>query len=182
MGERLRKIAECFALGPCLLCIKSEMVGIAQHTFEEQRGLIQFFWIGLTCACQRLYEPEGAHVERALLTRKSIDTGIRRVAVHETVADEATLAGALEDRIYRAEHAGIVWSHKKNQRHDQKGSIQVFAPIELCKRATLFVPAARHNLLVNAIALLDPSRTIRGQSTFVRQAHTAIQGDPVHHF
>src|SRR5215468_9646722 len=182
MGERLRKIAECFALGPCLLCIKPEMVGIAQHTFEEQHGLIQFFWIGLTCACQRLHKPEGAHVERALLARKSIDTGVRGIAVYETVADEATLAGAFEDRIYRADHAGIVWSHKENQRHYQKGSIQVFAPIELRKRATLFVPATRHDLLVNAIALLYPSRTIRGQSTFVRQPHAAIQCHPVHDF
>src|SRR5262245_61251189 len=103
MRERLRKIPESLALGPGLLRVKPEMVGIAQHTFEEQHGLIQFFWIGLTCARQGLHEPERAHVESAFLARKSIDTGVRRVAVHETVADETTLAGALEDRFYRAE-------------------------------------------------------------------------------
>src|SRR5689334_15927809 len=134
MGERLREITKRFSLGPRLFCIQPEMVGITQHSFEEEHGLIQFFWIGLTRACQRLYEPEGAHVERTFLARKSIDTGVRRVAVNETVADETTLAGALENSIYRAEHAGIVRSHKENQRHNKKGGIQVFAPIELCKR------------------------------------------------
>src|SRR5258708_23609649 len=158
------------------------MVGITQHSLEEDHGLIRFFWYGLSRACKRLYKPEGAHVERAFLTGKPIDTGVRRVAVHETVADETTLAGALENSIYRAEHAGIVRSHKENQGHDKKGGIQVFAPIELCKRATLFVPAARHDLLVDAISLLNPPRTIRGQGTFVRQAHSAIQCDPVHDF
>src|SRR5215470_14695358 len=141
MGERLRKIAKRFALRPGLLCVKAKMVGITQHTLEEQHGLIQLFWIRLTCARQRLNEPERAHVECAFLARESINTGVGRVAVHKTVADKATLAGALENRIYRAEHPGIVRSHKENQRHNQKGGIQVVAPIELCKRASLFVPA-----------------------------------------
>src|SRR6516164_604525 len=158
------------------------MIGVTDHAFEEEHGLIKFLRLGLARAGQRLYEPERAHVERTLLTGKSIDTGVWRVTVHETVADETTLAGALENSIYRAEHAGIVRSHKENQRHDKKGGIQVFAPIELCKRATLFVPAARHDFLVDAIALLDPPRTICWQGAFVRQAHTAIQSNPVHDF
>src|SRR5262245_42142715 len=125
MRERLRKISKSLALGPGLLLVKLKMVGITQHAFEEQHGLIEFFWIGLTRVRQRLYEPEGAHVERLFLARKSIDTGVRRVAVHKTVADEATLAGALEDRIYCAKHAGIIRGHKENQRHDKQGGIQV---------------------------------------------------------
>src|SRR6516164_9866432 len=158
------------------------MIGVTDHAFEEEHGLIKFLRLGLARAGQRLYEPERAHVERTLLTGKSIDTGVWRVTVHETVADETTVAGALENCIYRAEHAGIVRSHKENQRHDKKGGIQVFASIELCKRATLLVPAGRHHLLVDAIALLDPSWAIRGQSTFVRQTHTAVQCHPVHDF
>src|SRR5215469_9881139 len=159
MRERLRKIAEGLALRPGLLCVKPQMVGITQHAFEEEHGLIQLFRAGLTGACQRLHEPEGAHVESALLARKPIDTRVRRVAVHETVTDETTLAGALENGIYCAEHAGIVGSHEKNQRHNQKRRIQVLAPIELSERAPLLIPAARHHFLIDAIPLQDPLRT-----------------------
>ena len=58
MGERLWKIAQRFTLGPCLLCVKPEMVGVTEHSLEEQHGLIKFFRISLTRTCQRLYEPE----------------------------------------------------------------------------------------------------------------------------
>src|SRR6516165_4706773 len=107
------------------------MVGITEHSFEEDYGLIQLLGIGLTRACQRFDQPEGAHVERAFLARKTIDAGVWRVAVHQTVADQTTPAGPLENSFYCAEHAGIVRSHKENQRHDEKGGIQVFASIEL---------------------------------------------------
>src|SRR5215472_13843842 len=99
MGERLRKIAQSLALGPCLLCVKPQMVGITQHTFEEQHGLIQFSRASLTGACQRLHEPEGAHVECALLARKSVNPAAWRIAIYETVANKTTLAWAFQDRI-----------------------------------------------------------------------------------
>src|SRR5215467_5193100 len=137
MRERLRKIAEGLALRPGLLCVKPEMVGITQHAFEEQHGLIQFFRAGLTGARQGLHEPEGAHVEGTFLARKSIDTGVRRVAVHKTVADETTLAGALENGIYCAEHARIVRGHKENKGHNQERRIQILASVELRERAPL---------------------------------------------
>lgn len=58
MGERLWKIAQRFTLCPCLLCIKPEMVGITEHSFEEKHGLIKLFWLSLTRTRQRLYEPK----------------------------------------------------------------------------------------------------------------------------
>src|ERR1700745_2293244 len=58
MRKRLWKIAQRLALGPRLLCVKPQMVGITQHTLEEEHGLIKFFRLGLTRACQCFYEPE----------------------------------------------------------------------------------------------------------------------------
>src|ERR1700758_2412994 len=75
MGKGLGKVAQRLALRPCLLCIKPKMIRVSQHTFKQQTGLIQFFGICLTGARQRFHEPKGAHVERALLTRESVNTG-----------------------------------------------------------------------------------------------------------
>jgi len=81
MGKRLRKIAQRLALRTCLFCVKPKMVGITEHSFEKEHGLIKFLRPSLTRARQRLYEPERTHVERTFLARKSINTGVRRVAV-----------------------------------------------------------------------------------------------------
>src|SRR5262245_30553151 len=94
MCESLREIAECLSLRSCLLGVESEMVGVTQHAFEQEPRLIELLRYGLTRAGQRFHKPEGAHVERALLARKPVNAGLCRVAVHEAVADETTLARA----------------------------------------------------------------------------------------
>src|SRR5215469_14324833 len=139
MGEGLRKIAERLALRSRLLGVKPEMIGVTQHALKEEHGLIQFLRISLTRARQRLDKPKGAHVERPFLAGESVNSRVGRVAVNETVADETTLAWALENRVYCAEHPRIVWRHKENQRHNQKRSVQILAPIELSKRAALLI-------------------------------------------
>ena len=58
MGKRLWEIAQRFTLGPCLLCVKTEMIRITEHSFEEEHGLIEFLRLALARACQRLYQPE----------------------------------------------------------------------------------------------------------------------------
>src|SRR5215472_4163782 len=180
MCEGLGKISQRLALSTCLLGVKPEMIGVTQHPFKQEHGLIKFLRISLTCARQRLHQPKGAHVERSFFARKSVNSGVRRVAEYKTVADETTLAWALENGVYCAEHPRIVRSHKENQRHNQKRSVQVLAPIELSKRATLLIPAARHYLFIDAIPFLDPLRSVCRQGAFVRQTHTPIQSNPVH--
>src|SRR6266508_3059413 len=141
---------------------------------------MELFRDSLTRPRQRLREPEGAHVEGALLARKSVNPRLRRIAVHEAVTDETAAAWLLKDSSYRAEHPRIVRGHEENQRHDQKRGIQVLAPVELGKGATLLVPAAGHHFLVDAIPLVDPLRAICRQRAFVRQPDAAIQRNPIH--
>jgi hypothetical protein len=50
INARWVKIAQRFALRSYLLCVKAKMVGIAQDTFEQEHGLIQFFRDVLACA------------------------------------------------------------------------------------------------------------------------------------
>ena len=97
MCERLREIAKRLALWPGLLSIKSEMIGITQHAFEQESGLIEFFRNSLTGAGQRFYQPKRTHVEGALLARQSVNTRLWWITVHEAIAEETATARALID-------------------------------------------------------------------------------------
>jgi hypothetical protein len=79
------------ALRPGLLCIKPKMIRIAKHPLKEQPGLIQPFGIRQACACQRFHKPKGTH--GTFLARESVNSGIRRIAMHEAVADKAPRLG-----------------------------------------------------------------------------------------
>src|SRR5262245_59427202 len=114
MSERLREIAERLSLRPCLFGVESEMVGIAQHAFEQEPRLIKLLRYGLTRASQRFYEPERAHVKRAFLARKPVNTGLRRVTVHKAVADQTTVARAFEHGRNGAQHPRIIRGHKEH--------------------------------------------------------------------
>ena len=50
MREGLGKIAERFALRAGLLGVESQMIGVAQHAFEQEPGLVEPFGIGLSGA------------------------------------------------------------------------------------------------------------------------------------
>jgi hypothetical protein len=128
MSEGLGTIAQRLALRPGLLCIKPKMIRIAQHPFEQQSGLVQPFGIRQACPCQRFHEPKGAHVKSTFLARESVNTGLRRTAMHEAVADKATVTGALKDGVYGAEHPGIGRSHEEDERHNKEGGVEVSLP------------------------------------------------------
>jgi len=98
MSEGLGEIAQRLALRPGLLCIKPKMIRIAQHPFKQQSGLIQPFGIRQACACQRFHKPKGAHVKSTFLARESVNTGMRRIAMHEAVADKAPVTDRYETR------------------------------------------------------------------------------------
>src|SRR5882724_3140143 len=118
MSEGLRKIAQSLSLRTYLFCVKPEMIRITQHSLKHKPGLVELFRDSLTRSRKRLHKPERAHVESALLTRKSVNARLRRVSVDQAVTDETAVAWALKDRIQGAEHPRIVWGHEKYQRHD----------------------------------------------------------------
>src|SRR6202158_3644679 len=110
------------------------MIGITQHAFKQQPGLIQLFGICQTCAGQRLYEPEGAHIECAFLAWKSVNAGLRRIAIYKAIADQAPKAGIFEDGAYGAQHPWIGRRHEEDERHDKERGIQVLTTVKLRKR------------------------------------------------
>src|SRR5215831_17023998 len=181
MCKSLREIAERLALWSGLLCIKSQMIGITQHAFKQESGLGKFLGNCLTCTSQRFDEPKRAHIEGSLFTRQPVNTRTRWITVHEAIAQETLTARALIDSVDGAQHPGIVRSHEKYQRHDEKRGVQIIASVRLSECATLFVPTASHDFFVDAIALADPLLAIRRQGTFVCEPLAAIQCYPIHH-
>src|SRR5258706_3279603 len=158
------------------------MIGIAQHTFKQQPGVIQFFGICLTCSRQRLDEPKRAHVESPFLARQSVDIAVPRIAMHKAVADETSMAGTCKDSVYGAEHPRISRSHEEHERHNKERRVQVLAAVKLRKRVALLVPALGHYFFVDTIPFAYPLSAVGGKCTLVGQPQTAIQGYPVHDF
>src|ERR1035438_320213 len=107
------------------------MIGITQHTFKQQSGLIELFGICQTCARQRLHQPKGAHVKSAFLSWESVNPGLRRITMHKAVADEASMARTFKDSVYGAEHPRIGWSHEEDERHNKERRVQVLAAVKL---------------------------------------------------
>lgn len=89
------------------------MIGVPQHPFKEQPGLIQLFGKSQTRTRQRLYEPKRTQIEGAFLSREPVNAGLRRIAIYQAVADEAAMAGIFEDGADGAEHPRIVRAMKK---------------------------------------------------------------------
>src|ERR1700687_2390559 len=117
------------------------MIGIPQYTFKQQPGFIQLFGECQTRARQRLHKPKRTHVESAFLSRKSINAGLRRIAIDKAVADETSISRILEDGVYCADHPRIGGRHEEHERHDKERGIQILTAVELRKRAAFLVPA-----------------------------------------
>src|SRR6202047_5233442 len=156
------------------------MVGITQYTLKQKPGLIQLFGIRQTGAGQRFHQPKRAHVESAFLSRKSINPGLRRIAIDKAIADETSFSRILEDGVYCAEHPRIGWSHEEDERHNKERRVQVLAAVKLGKRFALVVPALGHYFFVDTVPLSRPFRAIGWKRTLFGQTDAAIQGNPVH--
>src|SRR6202140_324850 len=124
------------------------MVGITQYTLKQKPGLIQLFGIRQTGASQRFHQPKRAHVESAFLSRKSINAGLRRIAIHKAIADETSISRILEDGVYGADHSRIGGCHEEDERHDKERRIQVLTAVKLRKGVAFLVPASGHHLFV----------------------------------
>src|SRR6202049_4980811 len=156
------------------------MVGITQHTLKQKPGLIQLFDIRQTGPGQRFHQPKRAHVESAFFSRKSINAGLRRIAIDKAVADQTSISRILEDGVYGADHPRISGRHEENQWHDKERGIQVLTAVKLCKRLALLVPALGHYFFIDTVPLSRPFRAIAWKRTLLCQPDAAIQGNPVH--
>src|SRR5882762_2309540 len=131
--------------------------------------MIQFFGICLTRSRQRLYEPKRAHVESPFLAWQTVNTGLRRIAIHQAVTNETSMAGTFKDSVYGAEHPRIGRSHEEHERHNKERSVQVLASVKLCKRLALLVPALGHYFFVNTVPFAHPLCAVGGKCTLVGQ-------------
>src|ERR1700693_4544286 len=177
MCKRLREIAQGLALRPCLFRIKPKVVGVAQHTFKQQPGFLQLFRGSHTRASERLYEPKRTHIESSLRTRKSINAGLRRIAIDEAVADKTSIPRILADPVYSADHPRIGWRHEKNERHNKERRVQVFAAVKLRKCLSSLVPAFRHHFLIDSVPLPQPLSAVGWKRSLVGQAETTMQSN-----
>src|SRR6202140_5268897 len=145
------------------------MVGITQYTLKQKPRLIQLFGIPQTGASQRFHQPKRTHVESAFLSRKSINPGLRRIAIDKAIADETSISRILEDGIYCADHPWISGRHEENKWHDKERGIQVLTAVKLCKRFALLVPALSHHFFVDTVPFAHPLCAVGGKSTLVGQ-------------
>src|ERR1700731_1010543 len=174
MCKRLREIAQSLALRPCLFRIKPKVVGVAQHTFKQQPGFVQLFRDSHTRASERLYEPKRTHIESTLRSRKSVNAGLRRIAIDEAVPDETSILRILADSIYGADHPRISWRHEKNEWHNKERRVQVFTAVKLRKCVALLVPAFRHYFFIDSVPFAQPFSAVGRKRSLVGQAETPI--------
>jgi hypothetical protein len=114
VGEGLGKIAEVFAFRPEFLGIESDMIGVAQHLFENEASLLR-----IASAGEGLGVPECANTEGSLHPRDPIGRSFTdAVTVNERVFDQLVFDGA-----ECGKPAGIGWRYEFHQRHEQAGSI-----------------------------------------------------------
>src|SRR5450631_786507 len=182
MCKRLREITQSLALRPCLFRIKPKVVGIAEHTFKQQPGFLQLLRGSHTRASERLYEPKRTHIESTLRSRKSINAGLRWITIDEAVTHKTSILRILADRVYGADHPRISWRHEKNQRHNKEGCVQVFTAVKLRKCLAFLVPAFSHHFFIDSVPFPQPLGAVGWKRSFVGQAETTIQSNPVHDF
>ena len=69
---------------------------------------------------------------------------------------------------------------KNTKRHQQAGCIQGVGTVSLHKRLAACVPSLGHDFFVDLIADFQPAGSVGGKRALVRQAQTAVQGNPRH--
>src|ERR1700719_1026157 len=143
------------------------MIGVAQHTFKQQPGFLQLFRDSQTRASERLYEPKRTHIESTFRSWKSVNAGLRRIAIDETVTDETSVLRILSDSVYCADHPRISWRHEKNERHNKERRVQIFTAVKLCKCVALLVPAFSHHFFIDSVPFPQPLSSVSWKRTLV---------------
>src|SRR5687768_10632152 len=84
MGEGLGEVSEMFAGGTEFFGVEADVVGVAEHLFENEAALQR-----ITGTRETFGIPEGAHAEGAFLARKTIRRrATDAVTMHERVFDQ----------------------------------------------------------------------------------------------
>src|SRR5688572_25264022 len=86
MREGLWKVTEMFAFGAKFLRVKSNVVGVAQHLFENKTS----HW-SIARASKAFRVPEGAHAEGSFLPRQAVGRGVTKpIPMDERILDQFT--------------------------------------------------------------------------------------------
>src|SRR5712692_8985993 len=72
VGECLGMVAQRLAGAAGLLGVQAQVVRVAEHPLEDEAGLFQAASVGPARAGERLDQPEGAHVEGALVAGEPV--------------------------------------------------------------------------------------------------------------
>ncbi len=117
MGQRLRKIAEVLAGGTKLLAEETKVVGVGEHAFEDQVGLLD-----AAGACKAFDIPEGAGGEGALVTLETVGIAI---------AEDQTIIGQL---VANGVEAWTKWPTSRSKNSDQISSWMSLRTCRQCSK------------------------------------------------
>ena len=107
VGEGLREVAKRFSAMSRFFGIKTEMVGVPQHLFKDEPGLIKPRGIGSPGPGQRLDEPKRAEIESPFIAVEAVRGFRGVVAVHEAVGDQPPLGRRAVNGIEGLQHARV---------------------------------------------------------------------------
>src|SRR5215471_2064065 len=168
VAERLREVAKLLPGGADLLRIQAQVVGVGEHLFEDQPGLLQPPGAG-----QGVDVPERAQGERAFVAGQPVGGGGRVVPVDQAVGDQLAvhrLQGGQPHRVARGD--------EPLQRHHQERGVQHLGLVVLGERAHLRVPAAVEDLVVHAVALDNPPGQVGRAGPALGEPDGAVERDP----
>src|SRR5215467_6110672 len=168
VAERLWEVAQLLPGAADLLRIQPQMVGVGEHLLEDKPRLIQPPRAG-----QGVDVPERAQGEGALIPGQPVGGGGRVVPVDQAVGDQLAV-----HRLQAGQPHRVARGHEALQRHHQQRGVQDLCVVVLGERAHLRVPAALHDLVVDAIALGGPPGQVGRPGPAGSQPDGAVEGDP----
>src|SRR5215831_14672469 len=154
MSESLRKVAKVLRLGPELLAIQPQMIGVPEHLLEEQPCLLEISHAG-----EALDVPEGTHREGAFVSREPVGESVSEpVAIHQRIADQLVL-----DRTQRRYPAQVGRGDEADERHQQRRGVERGGAGVLHERVPRRVPEASEDIVVDRVPYFVPARQGRGE-------------------
>ena len=180
MGKGLGEVAQALAAVAGFLGVQAQMVGVAEHLFENQPGLIQGLRVVAAGPAHGLHQPESADVERAFVAHQPVRRGFQMVAIDQAVGHQPALFRGLVDGLQGFQHPRIGGGHKKDQGHHQVRGVQGLAAVILDESLAVFAPALFHNILKDFVPGLFPLGPVGRKRAGLGQPQGPIHGHPAH--
>ena len=169
MAEGLGEVTELLAVQADLLAHQAEVIRVAEHFFEDDRGLVEFADAG-----EAFHVPEGADGEGAFVAFQAVGG-----AVLEFVAeDEDVGAQLLLDGFEGAEPARLLAAHEAQQWHQQGTGVEGVTALVLDVGLQVLVPEVIEDVFVDRIAYFPPFAHRAGQAAVFGDLHGAVDGHP----